>query len=42
MPATQLQRILGVSYETAWTKKDRLKGAADREQAFFAKLWEPE
>lgn len=42
MPATQLQRILGVSYETAWTMKDRLKGAADREQAFFAKLWEPE
>jgi transposase-like protein len=42
IPATQLQRILGVSYETAWTMKERLKGAADREQAFFAKLWEPE
>ena len=42
MPASQLQRILGVSYETAWSMRNRLKGAPPREQAFFAKLLEPE
>jgi transposase-like protein len=42
MTAAQLQRILGVSYETAWTMKERLKGAPARQQAFFGKLLEQE
>ena len=36
--ATELQRILGVSYETAFSMKRRLATAAGRDKALLAKL----
>jgi transposase-like protein len=42
MPAAHLQRILGVSYETAWSMRQRVRAAPARQQAFFAQLFGPE
>jgi hypothetical protein len=42
MQATELQQILGVSYETAWSMRKRLKGASELEKVFLAKLLAPE
>jgi transposase-like protein len=42
MPAAHLQRILGVSYETAWSMRQRVRAAPTRERAFFAQLFGPE
>jgi hypothetical protein len=39
MPAAHLQRILGVSYETAWSMRQRVRAAPAREQALFAQLF---
>jgi hypothetical protein len=38
LPATELQRILGVSYETAFSMKRRLANAAGRDKKLLAKL----
>ena len=40
MPATQLERILGVSYETAFSMKGRLVGAKGQDKVLLAKLLE--
>jgi transposase-like protein len=41
MPATQLERILGVSYETAFSMKERRMAATEPDKALLAKLLEP-
>jgi hypothetical protein len=38
VPATELQRILGVSYETAFSMKRRLANAAGRDKELLTKL----
>jgi transposase-like protein len=38
LPATELQRILGVSYETAFSMKRRLAKASGRDKKWLAKL----
>ena len=38
LPATQLERILGVSYETAFSMKARLVGAKGQDKALLTKL----
>jgi transposase-like protein len=38
LPATELQRILGVSYETAFSMKGRLARADGRDKKLLAKL----
>ena len=40
LPATQLERILGVSYETAYSMKQRLVGAKGQDRALLTKLLE--
>ena len=40
VPARQLERILGVSYETAFSMKQRLVGAKGQDKAVLAKLLE--
>ena len=40
LPATQLERILGVSYETAFSMKQRLVRAKGSDKVLLAKLVE--
>jgi transposase-like protein len=40
LPATELQRILGVSYETAFSMKRRLANAEGRDKVVLAKLFD--
>ena len=40
LPATQLERILGVSYETAFFMKERLVRAKGKDKVLLVKLLE--